>query len=267
MASARLNARMRAYREGTAPFEATLWYGPFPYRLGPTLLLLALAVLIALVGLDEERTTIRGVECTRPGPCMVRRGADWLGVRDAETFDASRIDRAELRRTKGKNPRSVLYLVDDRGEDIPLTEGSNAGALFPLVQPFFADPSRPSLSAHVDFDLGGRAFFVLAVTGLLFAALLAQVHAARRAGHYRITIEGGGLRVERMILGRPSRARVVRCDLIASVDVARGPNLTARVVLGTREGPDVPLTERFLPPSVVHEELAQQLRDGLKLER
>lgn len=253
------------YRDAPASSEATLWYGPFPFRIVPTLLALAFAFGLTLLAVNEEKNVLRGLECTRPGRCLVQRGSDLFGVRDAETLDVARITRAEVRRSSGKNPSDHLYLVDDRGQDVHLTSGSSASELLPAIQPFFSDARLTELSIHRDPDLGDRLFFTASVCVALAVAGLSFLRAARRAGYYRVSIEPSHVRVERMVFGVPRFSRTVSLDVVRSVDVQIGSASTARVVLGTSEGPDFPITPRFMPGGVVHRDLADRLRDELRL--
>lgn len=253
------------YRDPPPPPEATLWYGPFPFRIWPALILLAISFVLMLIAIDEDRHALRSLECTRPGRCVVRRGSDFWGVRDAETFDSERIVRAQGRRKGGKNPSYSLFLVDDRGQDIRLTGGSEAEALLPAIEPFFSDWSRTTLSVHRDRNLGDQIFFATGVTGTLLAALVLFARAARRAGRYRVSIEPQQVRVERMVLGVPRFPRSVPIERIHAVHIELGPGGTARVVLGTREGSDFAIVQRFMPGGIVHGELADRLRDELRL--
>lgn len=255
------------YRDAHGLRETTLWYRPFRARRWPPLVALMFAAFFTLPALEEERGVLRELECTRPGRCLVRRGSDLWGVRDAETFDTARVVRAELRRTSGKNPTDLLVFVDDRGEDTVLTRGDAARELAPAVREFFAEPTRDTLSLKHDVNLGGRLAFGLAICVALGAAIALFVRDARRAGHYRVSLEPGEVRVERTVFGVPRFARRFPLGLVSAVHVQRGDGSTARVVLETSEGEDFAIVERFSPDGPAHEALAEQLREALRLAR
>jgi len=245
--------------------EATLWYGPWPLRIGPALGALGLAVGILLLGSSEERQHLHSIRCSRPGICQVRRGTSLVGVTEAERFDASSIVRAELARTKSKSPVTQLRLLDRQGESRVLAEGLAATQLLPKVQPFFDDTSPSTLALTNEHTpvLRGALALVVAIALGVAAALL--VRAARRSGTFRITIESGHLHVARMRFGRPVGERSVPLALISSLELQSGPRADARIMLHTSEGPDFPITDRPLPASAQHAELVEALRDRLRL--
>lgn len=256
------------YREPAPRLDSTLWYGPFPARWWPVVVSLLAALVLGLITLDGERTTLRSIECTRRGRCTVTRGSDWIGPR-AETFDAEHFDRVEVRRTTGKNPTQGLWLVSTAGDDYVLLRGPDSVPVAAQIKPFFEARSADSLSFEASSSDSDRVVPV----GLVLLALLSAMYFARssvqRSGRYRISIlrEQDVLRVERASVFGWRRIREVTLAHVVGVFVDKGPEGTARVVLETSEGSDVPLTRNYLGEAPGHEYTRQELLAELTLPR
>lgn len=255
---------MAGHRVASSRADETFWYGPFEGRWGRALVPLAIGLLLALLAIQEERSTFRAIACTRSPPrCTVSRGTALLGVREAESFDPSSTVLTQ-RQTKSRTPLSLLVVVDARGGERVLAEGAPARALLPQLAPFFAADPRAPTSVAVRAPAAVEGWMGIAAAAAVASCLAAwfgwrSLRASRRV---RIQVlHGEGLvRVDRMGLFGPRRRADVPIDDIMGVAVLpAGSGGDSRVCLMCRTGLDVPLLDHGAPGAQVHEALAALL--------
>ncbi len=264
------------YRDAKPAADATFWYGPFEAGWWRLLASLALLLVGVMATIDLETSGFLGLECQRPGQCVVTRGGAFLGGHAAETFAVDSVEGAKVRRTTDKHPHDVLVLVVRGRGDFDLFTGSRVQGELPRVQAYFAG-AGPTLSVAGDSHPEMTVLCVaVSVAGAGFAALF-LVLGVRASVRYRVSIVAarGVLHIERLVGGVPRDPREV--PLANIVDVAiegaegqgdRGDGARmrpARVVLCTREGLDVPICEHFLKGASAHRTLAEDLRLALRL--
>ncbi|WP_146647070.1 hypothetical protein [Labilithrix luteola] len=212
----------------------------------------------------------RGLECTRPGTCVVWRGSDRHGKWRERTFDTASIERAQYRRTVGKSPRDQLLLIDHDDSSEVLFEGPAVAQWRGAIERYFAERDETTLLARVDPDPMDIVPLSAMVLVSLLTALVFTWHAFQARARFRIQIlyAQGVVRLERMFFSRSMSVRDVPIEEIASVTIERGSwnaryGHNERVLLVTKDGLDVPLCARFLRSSSAHATAAAELRDAL----
>lgn len=253
---------MPAYRDPQPRPDLTLWYGPFERRWSVLVALLVVETFLLGAAIDAERSSFRGIACTRPGVCAVELGTDLIGSRVARTFDPDTIVAARSRRTTGKSARAQLVLVDRRGGEVVLAEGSVVSELLPRLEPFFASRAPATLQVRAPASVEDWMLSSFAALVAACAAGFAARSSVRAGVRVRVEVlHGQG--IVRWVEGR--RTREVPIADIASVEIEHDGSRArsrARIRLMCRTGPDVALLEHFLPGGA-HAEVAASLREAL----
>ena len=68
---------MPAYRDPQPRPDLTLWYGPFERRWSVLVALLVVGTFLLGAAIDAERSSFRGIACTRPGVSSAASGWPW----------------------------------------------------------------------------------------------------------------------------------------------------------------------------------------------
>jgi len=251
----------------------TLWYGPFPVRLGRVFggfAALAVALLMGVLGLERQELRC---DFRDGGECRLETFVSQTPNARFWSSDLREASVTTVRRGKGKGTLYGKLVLRVGAGQLSLMEidPDEANALLRRLEAARHDGTQ--FSAELE---GTRWLLVFSVAILAMSASLFWV-AVRRMGRLRLTIPGDGtLRVERLVLGVPLGARTHSLYGVREVGVEFGtesdmwnrrgeePRKTGRLLLYGSSGP-VPLTPEYWPGFTLHLAAAAELRQALGL--